>query len=116
MHPLPSITWREFVLWLLRRRHRVRVTGQSMLPTLRPGDEVLVDLRAYRRRPIIPGDIVVTRHPFQADLRPIKRVQSVLPDGRCDLRGDNPPASTDSRTYGPLPPDHILGRVTCRFA
>ena len=116
MDPIPAISWREFVLWLLRRRRRVRVNGRSMLPTLQPGDEVLVNPHAYRRRSIQPGDVVVTRHPFRTDVRSIKRVHAVLPDGRCEVRGDNPAESTDSRAYGTLAPNHVQGRVTCRFA
>jgi nickel-type superoxide dismutase maturation protease len=116
MHTIPNISWGEFARWLLRRRRRVRVKGESMLPTLRPGDELLVNPHAYHRHPIQPGDIVLVRHPFRADVTSVKRVTAVLDDGRCDLRGDNPAASEDSRSYGALSPSHILGRVTCRFA
>jgi nickel-type superoxide dismutase maturation protease len=116
MQDIPTITWAEFARWLLRRRRRVRVTGDSMLPTLRPGDELLVNPRAYRRHPIQVGDVVVVRHPFRSDVTAVKRVAAVRDDGRCDLRGDNPAASEDSRNYGALAPSHIMGRVTCRFA
>lgn len=116
MQTIPAISWGEFGRWLLRQRQRVRVQGESMLPTLRPGDELLVDPRAYQHDAIQPGDIVLVRHPFRTDITPIKRVLAVLDDGRCDLRGDNPAASEDSRAYGPLPAAHIVGRVTCRFA
>ena len=116
MQTIPDITWIEFVRWLLRRRRRVRVNGDSMLPTLRSGEELLIDPRAYQKHPIQPGDIVVVRHPFRSDVAPVKRVAAVLDDGRCDVRGDNPGASTDSRSYGALDPGHIVGRVTCRFA
>ena len=44
---LSNITLKEFVLWLLGRRQRLRVVGNSMLPLLRPDDEVLIDPRAY---------------------------------------------------------------------
>ena len=87
-----------------------------MVPLLKPGDEVLVDPRAYRRLPPRPGDIVVARHPYRTDLRLVKRVAEVLDNGHCLLQGDNPAESTDSRVYGPLPPERILGRVTSRFA
>lgn len=86
-----------------------------MFPLLQPGDEVLVDRRAYRNRRPHPGDIVVARHPFRKDVRLIKRVTAVLEDGRCRLEGDNTAESTDSRSLGLIPPSHILGRVTSRF-
>ena len=86
-----------------------------MSPLLEPGEEVLVDLRAYRRQLPRPGDIVVARHPYQQDLRIIKRVVMVTDDGRCRLKGDNVVESTDSRSFGMVPPSQILGRVTSRF-
>jgi nickel-type superoxide dismutase maturation protease len=86
-----------------------------MVPMLRPGDEVLVDPRAYRRERPRPGDIVVARHPYRTDLRLVKRVAGVAEDGSCFLEGDNRSASTDSQAFGPLPPDKILGQVTSRF-
>jgi nickel-type superoxide dismutase maturation protease len=112
---LPDSGWRELLLWLLRRRRRVRVTGESMLPALRPGDEVLIDPGAYRRVPVQPGDLVVARHPYRTDVQLVKRVGSVLDDGRCALEGDNPSESTDSRSFGAVAPERIVGRVTSRF-
>jgi len=87
-----------------------------MAPLLRPGDEVLVDMRAYRQMRPCLGDIVVARHPYRSDLLLIKRVAQVLENGSCTLEGDNPTESTDSRAFGSLPPECILGRVTSRFA
>ncbi len=106
---------RELLLWLLRLRRRFRVTGNSMTPLLKPGDEVLINPGAYRRAPPKPGDIVVARHPYRADLRLVKRVASVLADGRCFIEGDNLSESTDSRSFGAVAFEQILGRVTSRF-
>ena len=84
-----------------------------MLPTLRPGDQILVDLAAYLRAPPRQGDIVVARHPYQSVLV-IKRVGRV--EGhRLELLGDNPVESTDSRVYGLVSVKRILGRVTSRL-
>ena len=113
---LPEITLREFLLWLFRFRKRFRVTGPSMRPLLKPGDEVLVNPRAYRWAQPALGDIVVAQHPTQANLQLIKRVVLVLEDGRCILKGDNLAFSTDSRSFGAVPSRLILGRVICRFA
>ena len=105
---------REIFLWLIRRRQRYRVQGASMLPLLGAEDEVLVDRQAYRRRPPRVGDLVVARHPTQADLKIIKRVQGVCADDCYYLRGDNPDPRQNSayQVSAPL----ILGRVTSRFA
>ncbi len=45
----------------------------------------------------------------------IKRVHSVGPDG-IEVRGDNEEASTDSRTFGPVAPSRVTGRVIYRYA
>ncbi|MFQ6044377.1 MAG: nickel-type superoxide dismutase maturation protease [Candidatus Poribacteria bacterium] len=105
----------ELLLWVIRFRRRFRITGNSMVPLLKPGDEVLVNPRAYRR--VLPksGDIVVARHPYRKDLRLVKRVAEVFPDGRCFIKGDNPSESTDSRSFGTVTPEKILGQVTSRF-
>jgi len=104
----------NLVLWLVGRRHRYRVVGRSMYPTLSPGDKVWVDLRAYTESRPQEGEIVLVRHPYRTDLRMVKRVMGVLSDGRCILAGDNAEESTDSRTFGAVPKAHVLGRVTLR--
>jgi nickel-type superoxide dismutase maturation protease len=106
---------RELLLWLLRRRRRFRVAGDSMRPLLAPGDEVLVDTSAYRDAIPSEGDIVTAQHPYHSDVHLIKRVQSVDPDGACVLHGDNPDESTDSRSFGSVKGHRLIGRVTSRF-
>jgi nickel-type superoxide dismutase maturation protease len=112
---LKESSWRELLFWLLRFRKRFRVTGTSMAPLLQPGDEVLVDPRAYKQ--VVPrvGDVVVSRHPYRVDVRLVKRITAIFEDGRCLLAGDNPSDSTDSRSFGAVAPQQILGRVISRF-
>ena len=112
---LPEASLREWALWFLRRRRRLRVTGDSMLPTLQAGDLVLVDPAAYRTNGPRPGEIVVAWHPFRRDLPIIKRVASLTPEGRCLLYSDNPRAGSDSRQFGAIAVPQIIGRVTCRI-
>ena len=104
----------KLLLLILRKRHRLRVTGSSMTPLLEPGEEILFDPKAYRHSLPQIGDIVVAQHPYQAK-QIVKRVAVVLEDGSCFLQGDNSNASTDSRSYGFIPLAKILGRVTCKF-
>ena len=80
-----------------------------MLPTLTEGQFVLVDTA---RRPAL-GELAVARHPHRDDgLLVVKRVAALQPDGGYELVSDNPDAGTDSRTWGPLPPDMVEGTVT----
>ena len=113
---LKESTYTELLLWLLRKRKRFRVTGLSMMPLLKPGEEILVDFKAYQKSPPQVGDLVVAAHPYRPDLQIIKRVALVSEDGSCFLRGDNLTESSDSRSFGVVAAEKILGRVTSRFA
>ena len=85
----------------------VLVEGPSMMPTLRPGDCLLVRPGA----PVRVGDVVVARFPARPDLLVVKRV--VRPVGALWwLEGDNVAATDDSRTYGPA---QVLSRVVLRY-
>lgn len=113
---LPRSGWREMALWLAGRRRLFRVSGESMGPTLGAGAVVMVDPHAYRGRAPREDEIVVARHPHQADLRIVKRVGAVIEgDGgaaRLVLSSDNAACGADSRVFGPVAAEHILGRVT----
>lgn len=112
---LSEITLKELILWLSGKRKRFRVAGNSMLPLLKPGEEVLINpITDQNWQPQI-GDIVVAQHPRQKNLQLIKRVSSVLEDSSYFLEGDNPGESTDSRQFGSVKREHLIGRVTCRF-
>jgi nickel-type superoxide dismutase maturation protease len=82
------------------------VTGGSMLPNLRDGDRVVIRYRAAVR----PGDVVLVRRPDRPEVTMVKRVGERRPDGWWVL-GDNPYRSTDSREFGPVPAELVLGRV-----
>jgi nickel-type superoxide dismutase maturation protease len=80
---------------------RREVEGLSMLPTLQPGDRVLLR-RRRRRGHLAPGTLVAFVDPRPGETRlVVKRVVAVDGD-QVRVLGDNPSASTDSRTYGPL--------------
>lgn len=85
-----------------------------MAPTFQDGDRVAVDPNAYSdmTHPI-EGDVVLARHPFRRDVRIVKRVARLTPEGRCFLVGDNPDTlqTTDSRSFGAVEQARILGRV-----
>ncbi len=93
-----------------RRLQRIEVQGESMAPGLLPGDRLLAVGGLSPR----VGDIVTATDPRQASRVLVKRIASVGPD-RVELAGDNPGASTDSRTFGPVPPALVTGRVLWRY-
>jgi signal peptidase I len=131
---------------LLRRRLvAVTVTGHSMLPAYRPGDQVLVRRGVVPRRDQVvvvelpnaerrnwnsepaglgsPGEPVTERQWL------LKRVSAVAGDplssqdkasGRVPpdhllLLGDNASVSFDSRQMGPFPMERVLGTVWRRL-
>ena len=100
--------WFDIIGLLFRYGRRCRVEGDSMLPTLKDGDEVLV--RASKTYQI--GDLVVDKHPFK--ITPIiKRITKFSTCGKLFLSGDNPDESKDSRSFGEIPEKDILGKVVC---
>lgn len=109
----------------------IKVDGASMAPTFRSGDTVLTIRRALRPA-VRRGDVVVCRRPAGLpgpDEFLIKRVVAVagdpVPDdpgragetisaGRVYVRGDGE-RSLDSRVFGAIPLDHVLGHVVARL-
>ena len=87
---------------------RVAVRGPSMLPTLAPGDWLLV----RRVRSTSPGRVVVVR--LGGGLA-VKRVAHRVGEGWWVV-GDNAGASDDSRTYGAVPDADVVGEVRWRYA
>jgi nickel-type superoxide dismutase maturation protease len=96
---------------LLRPLGRVVVEGGSMRPALEPGDRLLL----VRRRTYRPGAVVAVPDPRDGRLL-VKRVAGVAPDGRLVVAGDDPAASTDSRTFGPVPRSSVRGQAVHRYA
>jgi len=104
---------------------RVEVAEASMTPALTAGDWLLLDPSAVRwpRR----GSVVVFREP-DSGLLAIKRVAAgpgdrvriaagILHLGPDEawLLGDNAAASVDSRRYGPVPLEALVGRAWFRY-
>lgn len=92
------------------RLRRVEVVGESMRPTLEPGDRLLLS----RTRRVRPGDLVAVLDPRSDRRTVVKRVAAVSAGGLTVL-GDNPEASTDSRIYGTVRADALRGRVLYRY-
>jgi nickel-type superoxide dismutase maturation protease len=95
--------------WTVIRR--IEVVGESMTPALEPGDRVLV-LGVGRIR---TGDLVACVDPRDRERIMVKRVAGSEPGGGYIVLGDNPDASTDSRHFGPIGDNLIVGRLIYRY-
>jgi signal peptidase I len=134
------------------------IPSESMVPTLRQDDRVLVNKLSYRLHDVNRGDIVVFEAPEGAnsDIKDlVKRVVGLpgdtisfrnghvrvngrrldepylpegtvtepkngvtsidVPAGSIFVMGDNRGASKDSREFGPIDEDDIVGRVFVRI-
>ncbi|MDR2185390.1 MAG: signal peptidase I [Treponema sp.] len=95
--------------------------GRSMTPAIKPGTILLVLKSAYGIRPFwsgkylvlwtLPreGDVVVFYTP-RGEIA-VKRCAGLTGEGTFIALGDNSRDSLDSRSYGPVPADHIVGKV-----
>lgn len=92
--------WLDAVTEKLSSPMRLRVRGRSMLPTLRPGDEVVV--QPVMAEALEPGDWVVVRSERDAFLHRYLGSRN----GRILTKGDGHRALDPS-----WPPDAVLGRV-----
>ncbi|MER7545388.1 nickel-type superoxide dismutase maturation protease [Actinomadura sp.] len=96
----------------VRRLRPVEVTGESMLPGLRPGDWLIVRSGA---RPA-PGAVVVAEHPGRPGLLIVKRAVRRTDEGWW-LESDNQRAAgrQDSWDFGAVPDGLVVGRVVARY-
>jgi len=89
---------------------RLEIAGDSMLPSLRPGERVLV----VRGLAVHAGVLVAVRDPRDPARMLVKRVEGMIGED-VYLAGDNPDASTDSREFGAVARSGIEGRVVYRY-
>lgn len=107
-----------------------RLPSASMLPSLLPGDLLVVDTWRYRDRPIGRGDIIVYDYPIDPDQRYIKRAvglpgetleirdgvvlingralrEPYLPQAVANKQQDLPPGCRATR-FAPIPEDAVV--------
>ena len=108
---LPLVNWKNKISLLFARLIGFRVAGNSMSPTLENGSAVLIKPSTDFQI----GDIVLANHPFKQSVKILKRINSVLPEGTYYLTGDNPAESTDSRTFGSIKGNDMIGKAVCRL-
>ncbi|EDX85828.1 nickel-type superoxide dismutase maturation protease [Synechococcus sp. PCC 7335] len=85
-----------------------------MLPTLHSGEDVLVHPLSRTVR-LFPGDIIICRHPQRPSIRLVKRVTEAFYDGSCYVLSDNKSEGSDSRSFGVVARELVIGRVTSRL-
>lgn len=94
----------------------VEVRGASMVPSLLPGDRLLVESHSYQGRPPRRGEVVLAPDPREPGRELIKRVAAVDDAAAsAELRGDAPAGSTDSREFGAVPLSAIRWRAVFRY-
>lgn len=89
---------------------RIRIVGPSMEPALVNGDWWVV----RRGADVRPGDVALLVHPQRPDALVVKRIARREGAGWWVL-GDNAEASEDSRQFGVVPADHVVGRLWFRY-
>lgn len=87
----------------------LKVRGASLWPYFHEGDYVLTAGVPFPGGRVKPGDAIVFQQPGYGVL--IKRVIQILADGKeYEVQGTQV-SSTDSRNFGPVPREHVLGKV-----
>lgn len=122
-----------FMIFFYLNFTSVVVSGQSMLPTLKSGKKVLVSHAYWLVGSIQDGNIVVIRGETPGGENIIKRVYKMagetvdtfnapsnwsllngeykVPAGFVYVLGDNRQISEDSRKFGPVELNRIIGKV-----
>lgn len=129
---LPKADWAEYAQWLLGRRQRFVVRENSMVPTLMPGDTILAEMGVA----VKIGDVAILRWrgganvsesgqfdnaqaiSMPSEMLMIKRVSEIFYGEGVYLISDNihEPSARDSRHFGVVEADKIIGRATSRLA
>ena len=91
-------------------RQQLRVVGNSMEETLSEGDLIIYKKTNLNNLDLEIGDIVVASHPKIKSKLIVKRIHKIH-QTKFDLRGDNLLSSTDSRQWGLIESDLIVGKV-----
>ncbi len=81
-----------------------RVSGQSMVPTLRDG-KIIIARTIFDD--IKPSEFVIVTHD---GIEKIKRVAKIK-EGKIYIIGDNPQSSTDSRDFGWIKASSVVAKV-----
>ena len=92
----------------------IKVTGESLSPLFHEGDYVLITTIPFVVNKIKVGDTIVFQHTSYGTL--IKQVeQANREEGTLSVIGTNP-NSVDSRRFGPIRREDVIGKVIWHIA
>ncbi len=94
-----------------KKIEKILVSGDSMSPLYSDGDILIVDIYAYNEKYPSVDDIIVFKHPYIMDFLMVKKIAEIRDDGRLFVIGVNPAYSTDSRSFGTISQEAVLGKV-----
>jgi nickel-type superoxide dismutase maturation protease len=84
----------------------IKIHGNSMIPYIKPNDYILIRKFIFKKK-IKLDDVIVFR---KDNTLMIKRVFEINEDD-IFVMGDNKRESNDSRIYGSISLNHIIGKV-----
>ncbi len=87
----------------------IKVTGDSLSPEYKEGDFVVATTIPFFLHRIRAGDVIVFRQPTYGIM--IKKVERVLGAGDQFFVVGEHPYSIDSRQFGPISKEALLGKV-----
>lgn len=93
------------------------VSSDSMSPTLKKGELVVIsklayDIFGFEYKQVLPNDIV-TFHKYDELL--VKRISYITHDEKLFVVGDNIENSNDSRSFGLISKDKVIGKAIIKF-
>ena len=84
-----------------------------MSPTFKEGDIVLYKKYLINKSNLEVGQVVIFRHPIQERIQ-IKRIKRIK-ENCIEVSGDNSRDSTDSKSFGFVQNEKIIGIVTSKI-
>jgi signal peptidase I len=110
--------------------HTVVVSGQSMEPIFHTGERLLACKAYWLVGPVKDNDVIVILRPHEYIIKRVYRTQGQtvdwvnaptswnitqgeykVPEGFVYVLGDNRKVSEDSRVFGAVPLDHVIGKI-----
>lgn len=87
----------------------LKVSGESLTPEFQEGDFVLIAKIPFLLSRLKPGDVIVFRQPEFGVM--IKKIDFILPGGSEFFVIGSHDRSLDSRRFGPVKRDDLIGKV-----